>query len=408
MSSKLRQPLTIMALLFFVTQFIFCSLCGIAMAVEAPNDTPPEICWINGDYDTVCYVGNGVLWAGKEYVIEEKSGLRGYHRTFMNLNSEIIPLLNDVYLGEKFQGEYIVGHYRSGWGLFDRFGNTVIPFEFETEEDAWNQVGLTTPIYYEYSEWPKSVSIENPNYNPNVTYLPSSGDPQLLYGLMAEDGTLLIDYQKYPIFFDDSVDYTYIMENDRCGLMKNPLKKDTISPWAEPEVNAALDVGLVPSRCAGYYTFEITHSQMAALLVRYTELATGKELPLPEEHPFADTQDEYIEKAYAAGIVQGVGEKIFAPDKVVTREQLATMLYRTIIQLGPEWTVDSSISTEYSDFDQVSDWAQEAVSVLLAKKIMNGVSATQISPKVYCSTEQAIALVYRLFTSPKSEGLKQG
>lgn len=251
MRPKLRQVLTMMALLFFATPFISCNLYTVAMAAEDPSDGPPAVCWIDGDHDAVCYVGNGVIWAGKKYVIQEKGGLSAYHRTYMNLNGEIIPALNDVYLGEKFQGEYIAGHYRSGWGLFDRFGNTVIPFEFETEEKAWNQVGLMAPIYYEYSEWPKLVSIENPNYDPNATYLPSSGDPQFLYGLMAEDGTLLIDYQKYPVFFDDSVDYTYIMENGRCGLMKNPLKKDTISAWAELEVNAALDAGLVPSRCAG-------------------------------------------------------------------------------------------------------------------------------------------------------------
>lgn len=74
---------------------------------------------------------------------------------------------------------------------------------------------------------------------------------------------------------------------------------------------------------------------MAALLVRYTERTLGEELPLPAERPFTDTQDGYIEKAYAAGIVQGAGEGIFNPDKVVTREQLATMLYRTMVLVDP-------------------------------------------------------------------------
>ena len=96
-----------------------------------------------------------------------------------------------------------------------------------------------------------------------------------------------------------------------------------------------------------------------------------------------------------------MGDGIFAPDKVVTREQLATMLYRTITKINPGWADTVLVPDGYEDFDTISDWAKEAVSALIGKKVINGVSATRISPKSYCSTEQAIALVYRLVAASK-------
>lgn len=369
---------------------------GVAARGEELADTPPTVIWLDGNYDSAIYLGEGVVEGRKSYVMQEKGGLRGHINTIMDLNGEVIPGLNGVYLGEEgFYGGYILGGaYQKGFGLYDREGNTVVPLAFETEEEAWAQVGLTPPPGYTYSEFPKKVSILDPDYDPSGD--PSGFNQRFLYGVMAEDGTMLLDYQKYDVWFDEDTDYSSIVENGRCGLMKNPMKKGLISGWAEPEVTAALTAGLVPARCQGYYTFEITRSQMAALLVQYAEGTLGEELPLPAERPFTDTQDRYIEKAYAAGIARGAGEGIFNPDKVVTREQLATMLYRTVALVDPEGGTQEPEPTGYEDFAAVSDWAREAVSVLLARGVMKGVSGTRISPRTFCTTEQAILLVCRL------------
>lgn len=369
---------------------------GVAARGEEPADTPPTVIWLDGDYDSAIYLGEGVMEARSSYVMQEKGGLRGHINTIMDLNGEVIPGLNGVYLGEEgFYGGYILGGaYQKGFGLYDREGNTVVPLAFETEAEAWAQVGLTPPPGDIYSEFPKQVSILDPDYDPSED--PSGFHQRFLYGVMAEDGTMLLDYQKYDVWFDEDADYSSIVENGRCGLMKNPMKKDLISDWARPEVTAALAAGLVPERCQGYYTYEITRSQMAALLVRYAERTLGEELPLPADHPFTDTQDEYIEKAYAAGIVQGTGEGIFHPDKVVTREQLAAMLYRTMVLVDTGWGTEGPEPAGYEDFAAVSGWAREAVSALLARGVMRGVSGTRIAPKTFCTTEQAILLVSRL------------
>ena len=373
------------------------TLGGTVRAEEGPDELPTVI-WLEGDYDVATYLGEGVVLAGKSYSMGVKGGMRGSVDTVINLNSEEIglPLSKWVelpsgeeawlYGGESFFHGYMAVHGTTTgseneviyhWGLMDPEGNFPIPLEYATEEEAWAQVGLTTPVM-PYDRLERVINDDN------------------LYGYADEDGTLLVDYR-----FDDAMPFTgaayaRVNKDGRVGLLKDPRRKDTVSPWAEPEVAAALSAGLVPSRCQGYYTYEITRSQMAALLVRYAEQALGEELPLPADHPFTDTQDTYIEKAYAAGIVQGMGDGRFAPDRVVTREQLAAMLYRAIRLVTPGWGESGPSPAGYTDFDQVSSWAREAVAALLAQKVMNGVSATRISPKSFCTTEQAILLVSRL------------
>ena len=117
-----------------------------AWGAEATEE-PPTVLWLDGDYDSAVYLGEGVVEARRAYIMQEKGGLRGHIKTIMDLNGEVIPGLNGVYLGEDgFYGGYILGGaYQKGFGLYDREGNTVVPLTFETKEEAWAQVGLTPP-----------------------------------------------------------------------------------------------------------------------------------------------------------------------------------------------------------------------------------------------------------------------
>ena len=117
---------------------------------------------------------------------------------------------------------------------------------------------------------------------------------------------------------------------------------------------------------------------------------------------FNDTSDETVLKAYAAGIINGVGDgKTFAPDDTTNREQIALMLYRAAQYVKnnggkaiPDMGTDIS---KYTDRDSVSLWAKEAVGALANNGVMKGSSDTTLSPAASCSKEQSIILVYRLY-----------
>ena len=74
-------------------------------------------------------------------------------------------------------------------------------------------------------------------------------------------------------------------------------------------------------------------------------------------------------------------------------EEVAKVAAETGTDLTP---VKGSIS-KFADRSSVSSWAVEGVGALAANGIMNGTSATQLSPKATCTVEQSILLSFRTF-----------
>lgn len=67
-------------------------------------------------------------------------------------------------------------------------------------------------------------------------------------------------------------------------------------------------------------TRSITRFQFAELIVNLTEKVTGKEIVPAAASTFTDCTETAVLKAYAAGIVGGIGNNLFAPDTTTNRE----------------------------------------------------------------------------------------
>lgn len=179
------------------------------------------------------------------------------------------------------------------------------------------------------------------------------------------------------------------------------IEKEKVSSWAKNEIDLAREAGLITEHTSSYMTHDITRFQFAELIVNCVEKVTGKEIVPAADTTFTDTREVAVLKAYAAGIVGGVGNNRFDPAAKSNREQIAAMIYRaakyiqaeTNQNLVPE-TTDLS---KFTDKAQVSSWALEGVGALAANGIMSGNSAATLSPKSSCTIEQSILFVYRLY-----------
>ncbi|WP_302496646.1 S-layer homology domain-containing protein [uncultured Flavonifractor sp.] len=109
--------------------------------------------------------------------------------------------------------------------------------------------------------------------------------------------------------------------------------------------------------------------------------------PEPEAAPaFSDVAaDSWYTDAVAwaseNGIVKGYSDTVFAPDDTVTREQLATILYRYVQHTGGGFQGAWAFPLDYADADQVSDWAYEAMCWCTMKGIINGVGGNTLNPQ---------------------------
>ena len=94
----------------------------------------------------------------------------------------------------------------------------------------------------------------------------------------------------------------------------------------------------------------------------------------------------------------GDGSK-FEPYRDVTREEYATMLYRTFDYIeqtiGQKLILRSLKMVSFADKDDISSWAIEALGILSNADLFRGTAEGMLDPKGVISIEQAIVLSYR-------------
>lgn len=114
---------------------------------------------------------------------------------------------------------------------------------------------------------------------------------------------------------------------------------------------------------------------------------------------FDDVADDawYAEAiAWAAenGIVNGLGNGMFGPEELITREQMAAMLYNYADMLGVDTSARANLNV-YSDADSVSSWANEVMSWANAIGIIGGTTTTTLDPQGTATRAQVAAMLER-------------
>ena len=142
----------------------------------------------------------------------------------------------------------------------------------------------------------------------------------------------------------------------------------------------------------------LTRAMMAVIIYRLEG-----EPETASESAFADVESgSYYENAAAwangNGIVSGTSETEFSPTRNITREQAAALLYRYALYKGYDASVgsDSDISA-YTDAEEISDYASEAMRYALGSGLMTGRTENTLNPKDNM-TRAETAEIFRRFT----------
>lgn len=178
-------------------------------------------------------------------------------------------------------------------------------------------------------------------------------------------------------------------------LLQN--KIDIPSDWAKEDVNAAIKNELVPDRVQGEYKKSITREEFSEIAVKLYESISKKKPILPEENPFLDTQNTEIIIANKLGIIKGKEAGIFAPDDIITREEISVILYRTLQAAKPGYDYSEIQEYIFTDQDEISPWAYQAVAYLYCVEIVNGLADNNFNPKGEASRQEAIVLAERMY-----------
>jgi hypothetical protein len=96
------------------------------------------------------------------------------------------------------------------------------------------------------------------------------------------------------------------------------------------------------------------------------------------------------------GITDGTSPDKFSPEGTVTRAQTATFLYRFIKSQGGGFTGMWAFPLDYTDADQVPDYAYEPFCYTTMHGIVEG-SSGRLTPGSDCLRGQIVTMLYRYF-----------
>ena len=100
--------------------------------------------------------------------------------------------------------------------------------------------------------------------------------------------------------------------------------------------------------------------------------------------------------ACANGIVNGYGNGSFGPEDMITREQVATILYRYASYKGYDLTARADLSV-YNDNNTVSGYAEAAMNWAVGEELFQGVGASLLSPSTSATRSQIATILMRFY-----------
>ncbi len=169
-------------------------------------------------------------------------------------------------------------------------------------------------------------------------------------------------------------------ETTQNGQSNGSVTADALSDmqghWAERYVRDLVNRGLVSGYPGGGFQPEqqLSRGEFCAVLCKMTNRS-----PKSGDSTFADVRgnwaEPYINVLYAEGKVSGVGAGRFAPDRPISRQEVAKLLSDALVLPASEteWKV--------RDADQIADWAQAAMKSAVAAGLFHGYEDGTLRPE---------------------------
>lgn len=184
------------------------------------------------------------------------------------------------------------------------------------------------------------------------------------------------------------------------GEWKNPFTDVKENDWFYDSVKYAYENDLMKGISNTEFApdSDVTRAMFVTVIYRMeNEPQTGK-------CAFTDAESgSYYENAVAwtneNGIVSGISEDCFAPNEPITREQMAAIIYRYAAFKG--YDITTSSNTSYTDNDNISDYAKDAVIWAAEKYVMTGNTDGSFAPKANTTRAQTASVFMRMVENLK-------
>ncbi|WP_324822811.1 family 10 glycosylhydrolase [Sinanaerobacter sp. ZZT-01] len=168
--------------------------------------------------------------------------------------------------------------------------------------------------------------------------------------------------------------------------------------WSKPYVELMAQKGIIKGDLynRAMPDSQIKRADFVLMLLRMLEVET-----IEDAQGFSDVaSDAYYAKQLATakqiGLINGIGEERFAPENLISRQDMFTMAYRALLHQNKiNEEADTSVLAFFSDYGQVQPYASSAMSYFISKKAVNGMNG-MLAPTETASRAQAATFLANL------------
>ncbi|KAB8137488.1 hypothetical protein F9U64_09195 [Gracilibacillus oryzae] len=171
--------------------------------------------------------------------------------------------------------------------------------------------------------------------------------------------------------------------------------------WAQQSIESLATKGIVSGYSADKFAPEksISRAEIAGLIDRALQLDTSTE----NSGEFKDVEGsawykESVKDVAGADILVGYGDNTFRPEEEMTREEIIAVMIRAYeYAKGTDIEADAEeMLADFVDADEISEWAKQEVAEAIAAHLVYGVTENEIQPGKDVTRAEAAAMIQRL------------
>jgi hypothetical protein len=181
--------------------------------------------------------------------------------------------------------------------------------------------------------------------------------------------------------------------------------------WAQQQITDLVARGVLRGMTPTEFMPDanITRAQFATMLDGILKLSPqqGVGPPFNDVAPGAWYYDN-VSAAVYAGLISGYGNGLFGPEDPITREQMASMVARTLQMktklAKPDQPEIATILARFQDQGSISDWAKADVALAVQQGIIHGRTGDTFAPQAKATRAEAAVMIWQLVASLQQAG----
>ncbi|MGB9975799.1 S-layer homology domain-containing protein [Thermovenabulum sp.] len=178
--------------------------------------------------------------------------------------------------------------------------------------------------------------------------------------------------------------------------------KDIENHWAKTYIEEMASRGILKGVGDGLFAPEknVTRAEFTAMLVRLLGLQEKEKSMEFIDVKKGDWYYDVIKIAFSNDLVKGKGNA-FEPNALITREEMVVLITRAASLKNKSTFVDlteeNNLLSRFKDKNEISSWAKTEIAVALKIRLVRGKAENIFSPKSNATRAEAATITYNLY-----------